>query len=125
METLMGRASKYPPKFREQTVALVLDGNCSARAMARELGIIQETSNSASRSGGLYPCVRYALHIMTALRTSVRHSNRSYLGIRTRDAPAAWHTYLRSSLIDHVSNQQVGNTSQQPEGGQCTKLIIN
>ena len=31
----MGRVSKYPPEFREQAVALVLDGNRSAREVAR------------------------------------------------------------------------------------------
>ena len=39
----MGRVSKYPPEFREQAVALVLDGNRSAREVARELGINHET----------------------------------------------------------------------------------
>ncbi|MGK7221897.1 transposase [Kocuria flava] len=35
--------SKYPPEFREQAVALVLDGHRSAREVARELGINHET----------------------------------------------------------------------------------
>lgn len=39
----MGRVSKYSPEFRDQAVALVLDGNCSAQEVARELGINHET----------------------------------------------------------------------------------
>ncbi len=39
----MGRVSKYPPEFRDQAVALVLDGNRGVRDVARELGINHET----------------------------------------------------------------------------------
>lgn len=39
----MGRVSKYPPEFREQAVALGLDGRRSAREVAHELGVNHET----------------------------------------------------------------------------------
>lgn len=39
----MGRVSKYPPEFRDQAVALVLDGNRGVRDVARELGVNHET----------------------------------------------------------------------------------
>ena len=39
----MGRVSKYPPEFRDQAVALVLDDNRGVRDVARELGINHET----------------------------------------------------------------------------------
>jgi transposase len=42
----MGRVSKYPPEFRDQTVALVLDGNLGVREVAQELGINHETLRS-------------------------------------------------------------------------------
>lgn len=39
----MGRVSQYPPEFREQAAALVVDGGRRIREVARELGVNHET----------------------------------------------------------------------------------
>lgn len=56
----MGRMSKYPPELREQAMplVLVLDGNRSARDVARELGINQETLRNWVTKAGRDRAVR-------------------------------------------------------------------